>query len=737
MRIKKTLLLLSILTVFVLLFTQCAPETVIVTETVVVKETVEVEKEVEKTVVVEKEVEKTVIVEKEVEVKEIVELVGAIPYPEGVPMLGSEGGVQRYTLDEVMDYKALDEYDQPDWMDAFVANGTLPPVEERLPENPQVVLSAGMSSGAGEYGGTWRDFSACPSEGWNLGAGQTQGWFGINIIYEEALLLSAPLFRYDKVEPWPNLATDWEWSDDGMELTMNLIQGAKWSDGEAFDADDVMFTWEYIILDPNVNSSTSRTSWQIGGEDVELEKVDDYTIKWTFPTAFPVQMLFLMDEYDFAVYPEHVWAQYHPEFSDNDYEQFEKAWPMERLPPVTMGPWVATEYKTDELLVMRRNPYYWKVDENGKQLPYLDEVSFQKGPSGVGRTLSTMAGSADHSNLENPNVFIETLKRQAEPDAHFNVVWGPELLAFGLQMNLSESLGVEDDRDAELRKLFRDQRFRRAVSQAIDRDGVAQAVVRGPFLRPFPGGLLPGATEYDRKSVVYYPYSPETSRKLLTEIGLEDTDGDGIVNWTEGPMAGENLVIELNAGEDAEATGNIAEALVPLMADVGISVNFRPMKGTAMSDDNLAGTWEWHMWRSGQNLAVPYSRIEELGPTTKEWGIHREGDEPRNLLPFEEDLVRIINEFAAERDDAKRKELMFEFNQIWTENVYRVGIVVGRYGLALAKRFQNVPIGCPTFLYHWTWGNASPEQVWVQPEEQIDEIQPGVIPTYASDYLNQ
>ncbi len=142
------------------------------------------------------------------------------------------------------------------------------------------------------------------------------------------------------------------------------------------------------------------------------------------------------------------------------------------------------------------------------------------------------------------------------------------------------------------------------------------------------------------------------------------------------------------------------------------------------------------MWRSGQNLAVPYSRIQELGPTRKEWGIHREGDEPRNMLPFEEELVRIINEFAAERDDAKRKELMFEYNRIWTENVYSIGIVLGRYGLAMAKRFQNIPTGCPTFLYHWTWGNAAPEQVWVMPGEQIDQIQPGVIPTYAEDYLH-
>jgi peptide/nickel transport system substrate-binding protein len=145
-------------------------------------------------------------------------------------------------------YKALDSYSQPEWMDALVASGQLPPVEERLPKEPQVFLASGMSTGLGEYGGIWRDFSACPTEGWNLGAGQTQGWFGINIIYQEALLKSGPIFmRNDAVEPFPNLAKSREWSDDGTELTMELIEGAKWSDGEPFDVSDVMFTWEHLI----------------------------------------------------------------------------------------------------------------------------------------------------------------------------------------------------------------------------------------------------------------------------------------------------------------------------------------------------------------------------------------------------------------------------------------------------------------------------------------------------------
>jgi peptide/nickel transport system substrate-binding protein len=710
------------------------PETII--------QTVEVEKEVQVTIVetveVETEVEVTVIetvevqTEVEVEVEKLVDGVGAIPYPDGAPLTIGRDPV-KYPLEEMIVYKGLDSYSQPEWMDALVADGTLPPVEDRLPKEPQVFLASGMSDGLGEYGGVWRDFSACPSEGWNLGAGQTQGWFGLNIIYQEALLKTGPIFlRSDAVEPFPNLAKDWEWSDDGLELTMNLIEGAKWSDGEDFNAEDVMFTWEHVILDENVNSATSRTTWQIGGEDITLEALDDYTIKWTFPVAKPVQKLFSMDDYNFYVMPEHIWAQYHPAFNaDADYESFQNAWPIDVLPPVTMGPYVAVEYVTDELMVLRRNPYYWKVDEAGKQLPYIDEVVFEKGTSGVGRTLGTMAGSLDHSNLENPGTFIETMKRQAEPDAHFYVEWGPETLGYYLQVNQSETLGVEDERDAAVRELFRNAQFRRALSHAIDRDGVAQAVVRGPFLRAWPGGLFPGSPYYQKESVVYYPYAPDTAKTLLADLGFEDTDGNGTLNWTDGALAGEDLVLSLNANEDQQASVEIAEVLVPLLGEVGIQVNMRPMTSAANREAQLVGDWDMHVFRGDQEWAVPFTRADEIAPVRDEmpaW--HRADAGERNLQDFEQQLVDIANEFALEPDSVKRQEMMFEFNKIFTENAYNIGIVIGSYGLALAKRFKNVPIGTPTFLYQWTWGNVQPDQVWVMPEEQIEQIRPNEIPTY-------
>ena len=662
------------------------------------------------------------------------EVVDPIPYPEGVQL--GENPIVRFPLSELLSYEALDSYSEPAWVTAMVEAGELPPVEERLPENPQVILESGMSTGIGVYGGVWRDFSAVPTAGWNLCAGQTQGWFGINYIYGESLTKSGPMFlRSDNLEPLPNLATDWEWSEDGTQLTMNIIRGAKWSDGAAFGVHDIMFTWEHIINDDNVNSWTTSSTWEIDGEPITLEAVDDDTILWTFPVEFPVQKLFNMDFLDFNICAEHVYAPMHPALNaDSDYDTFETFQVQDELPVATMGPWVPVDYRIDEFMVHRRNPYYWKVDSDGNQLPYLDEVTFEKGASGIGRTLSTLAGSADHTNLENPSTYVEAITRSQEDDAHFRIEWGPETLAFNLQFNLSATLGVEDERDQALRDLFRNQSFRRAIQHAVDGDGIGQAVIRGPFMRGFAAGLVPGSPYFDIDSVVYYPYSPDSAKALLAELGFEDTDGDGVLNWTEGPLAGENLVIALNTSVAAEATGQIGEATILLLQEVGIQINLRPLQGPAADDATVSGRWEMRVNRIGQEFTTSFTRCEDLGPVTDitpDW--HRADGGSRELLDFEVELIEIIGQFCLEPDFETRKELMFRYNQLFTENVYNVGGVVGRYGLGLAKRFNNIPVGAPPYFYQWTWGNVIPEAVWVNPDEQLAQIFPETLPVYSDD----
>ena len=668
------------------------------------------------------------------------ELQGPIPYPDPPEIGVGAEPVKKLPIDQIVTYKALPEYKEEAWVTELVNQGKLPPVKDRLPKEPRVILTSGMADGVGNYGDVGRFFSACPTAGWNIMAGTTAGWFGIEhySFHYQALVDTGPLWRADQdVDPFPLVAKSWEWSDDGTQLTMHLIEGAKWSDGEPFTADDVIFTWEDFISDPNVNSPRKADSFAFGGTPAKLEKVDDYTIKWTFGASKPPQALYYMGMGNFDVMPAHVFKPLHPKYNPAaDYKTFANQPAPQDLPMVTMGPWVPVEYKTDQLLLMRRNPYFYSVDETGQQLPYIDEIQYQKGPSGTGRTLCVMAGGCDQDNLENPSVFVEALKKAAEPDSPNKITWGPETLGYALLINQSADLGVQNDRDTAVRELFRDIRFRRALSQAMDRDGIAQAVMRGPFLRAWAGGLYPGSPVFDKASVVYYPYSADTAKALLAELGFKDTDNNGVLNWTTGSQAGQDLILSMSANQDQLESNSIAEALVNQLGQIGVKINFRSLTSDARNDQVQSGQWDMHVDRMGQVFALPHISYADLAPITKNapsW--HREGDKPRQLQPFEEELVKIVNQFSASSDPAERKQLMSQYNKIFTENLYNIGVFVGRYGENLTKRFKNVSPGLPAFLYDWTEGNIMLEQVWAPVEEQKPQVQPNTVPVYEGSAL--
>lgn len=662
-------------------------------------------------------------------------LQGPIPYPDPPKIDVGGAPINRQPISDIVAYKALPSYSEPAWVTDLVTAGKLPAVKDRLPKEPQVVLKSGMATGIGVYGDVGRFFSACPTAGWNFMAGTTAGWFGIeSYSYNyQGLTKTGPLWRAaTDVEPFPGLAKSWEWSADGTQLTMHLIEGAKWSDGQPFTADDVIFTWEDYIVDPNVNSWIKSDAFKFGGKDATLEKVDDYTIKWTFGGSKPPVALYQMAEQNFDVMPAHIFKPLHPKYnSKTDYKAFANAQAPQDLPQVTMGPWVAVEYKTDQLLVMRRNPYFWKVDETGQQLPYMDEIDYQKGTSGAGRSLCVIAGGCDQDNLENPSVFTEALQKAQDPKATYAISWGPETLGYYMQINQSADLGTKTDADKAMRQLFRDVNFRRALSQAIDRDGIAQSIMRGPFLRAWAGGVYPGAPEFDKSSVVFYPYSVDTSKALLAQFGFKDTDGNGIVNWTTGPLSGQDLTISMFANQDQQEAVNTAEALVNQLGQVGIKVNFRPVTSEVDNNISQSGEWDTRITRGGQEFALPNVRCTAIAPLTKaapSW--HREGTTPRQLQPFEKDLNDIVNKYCVETKPATRKDLLNQYNKVFTQNLYNIGIFVGRYGESLAKRFQNINPGLPAFLYNWTEDADMLEQVWTPAAQQVKQVRPNTIPLY-------
>jgi len=663
-----------------------------------------------------------------------------IAFPDAPPLDLGGAEAKRQPISEIMVYKALPEYSQPAWMDKLVADGKLPAVKDRLPKEPQVMLSGGMKDGPGEYGDLWRGFSACPTAGWNNYAGIQAGWFGIESYStnHSSLVKTGPLFRADQdIDPMPNMAKSWEWSEDGMSLTFKLIEGAKWSDGKPFSADDVMFTWEGYVMDENVNSNRKLAAFKYGDKDTTLEKVDENTVKFTFGAAKPLSVFYNLNEGNFTISPAHILKSLHPKYSEASpkpsYTDFQNAMPPDKLPIATMGPWVPTEYKTDELLVMRRNPYFFKVDETGKQLPYFDEVQYRKGPSGIGRDLCTVAGDCDHTNLENPSSYVNTMTKAQEPTATFSINWGPELLGYGVNFNFAEELGTADDRDKAVRQLSRNLKFRQALSYATDRDGIAQSIMRGPFLRGYAGGIYPGSPVFDQASVVYYPYDPESAKTLLAEIGLKDTNGDGTLEWTEGTQKGQPVVLQILASEDAAETQSVAEALVNQWAAVGIKLNTRIVNSTTSTDLNTTAAWDIAVYRGGQEFALPFTNVNALAPITKtNFNMHREGNTPRKLMDFEQAIIDVVKKYRDTFDAAERAKLMSEYNNLFTKNVYHMGVLSGRYGLGLAKRVKNIPVATPTFLYTWVEDAIMLESLWTPKADQLKENLPDTVPTFGA-----
>ncbi|MCA9890625.1 MAG: ABC transporter substrate-binding protein, partial [Anaerolineae bacterium] len=263
--------------------------------------------------------------------------------------------------------------------------------------------------------------------------------------------------------------------------------------------------------------------------------------------------------------------------------------------------------------------------------------------------------------------------------------------------------------------------------------GIAQSIMRGPFLRGWAGGLYPGSPEFDRESVVYYPFDVASANALLDDMGLMDTDGDGVREWTEGPMAGEPVILQLRVSQDQAETQSVAEALVNQWGAVGIQLNMRIMDSATGTEIDTAGTWDLQVSRMGQEFALPFRNIPAMAPITANgFNPHREGSEPRVLMSFEEDLIDIVQQYRSTFDSAERAALMSEYNQIFTENVYDLGVFVGRYGLGLSNRLQNVTDGTPVFMYQWVEDAILLDTLWTPVDQQLPEIRPNAIPEYGS-----
>lgn len=654
-------------------------------------------------------------------------LVAGLAYADPMPPEKSMSNLQYELLgrNDLWTYKALGSYSEAPFLADMVAAGDLPPVSERLPSEPLVHQTNAMSDGIGEYGGIFRHVIGGRPEGWNWLAGQHQGWGGINMAMQECLVRLGPLWQVkaeDQSGPLPNLAKSWEWNGDKTELTMHLVEGARWSDGDPFDTEDIRFWWEDNVQDENV---TARMPGDGMGAGTTMTVLDDFTFKFGFVEPQGPSRLQSLAYIQGCPGPSHVMKDIHPTYnSDATYESYRTGQPADVLSPVVMGMFVPVVHKIDELVIMRRNPYFWKVDETGQQLPYYNEMHF-KLTTWDDRTTQTVAGTGDFSNMENPGNFVEALKQSQSADSPVKAQFGPRVLSWRIELNFSETRGVEDDVDASLRKLFRNLDFRIALNHALDREAIGQSVARGPFTYPFPGGFSSGSPYYDHDSTVYYPYDAAKANALFDELGLADTDGNGIRNLPDG---GADVEIDMVYANDRTVDRKQIDAVTSMLAEVGLRI----LPSAVEDIDVIAKGGDFNTLLRRQQWVIPTREFclqIPVGATCPDFHLANE-DGSRDLFDFEQDILDAFEVINTTWDPAEGAAAAKAIQKAWTENAYTIGTIQAPAALLINKRIKNAHPGTPVFMFEWAEDGVVRERLWTPASEQLEELLPGTIATY-------
>ncbi|HEX2619199.1 MAG TPA: ABC transporter substrate-binding protein, partial [Phototrophicaceae bacterium] len=444
-------------------------------------------------------------------------------------------------------------YHESPELTAKVTAGELPPVEERLPENPMVVEPV---DSVGVYGGIWH-----------------RAWRGINDFHAFGRIVYDPVLRWprnpsDPIQP--GLADTWSFSEDGKELTLHFRKGLKWSDGEPFTVDDVLFWWEAIENDTNITSAV-HAEWMVGGAPMELEKIDENTIKLKFAAANglaeTVGLAFHGNQWPlgferFGFYaPKHYLEQFHPKYSDTgSYEVFEEKASDYNIDRPVMTAWKITQYEAGTTLVVAdRNPYYWRVDPDGNQLPYIDSVYLHFVDDTAGVNAMGVAGQLSMQARAIDLAQYPVYQQNAEAGNYHMLLW-PQAQASAASLWFNQSYA-----DEKYRTLFQDLRFRKAMSHAIDRDTINQVA--------FLGQGTPQTITVVPDSPLYIPeianidgeYDAAQATALLDEIGLIK-GADGFYTFADGS----ELLLQIETSNTGTGVGDTLELIAQWWNEIGV-----------------------------------------------------------------------------------------------------------------------------------------------------------------------
>jgi peptide/nickel transport system substrate-binding protein len=450
-----------------------------------------------------------------------------------------------------------------------------------------------------------------------------------------------------ELEPW--LAERWESSSDGLRHTLHLRQGLTWSDGTPFTSADVLFTLR-AAHDPKVHSVFAGTL-TAGGQPIHVEAPDPATVVVTFAAPFGPGVRILDG---LPILPRHKLE------AALDAGTFADAWSPTTMPSeiVGMGPFVLREYVPGQRLVFDRNERYWRKTESGDPLPYLDRIVLELVPDQNTELLRLTSGAVDltHSELRQED-FVPA--RRAEKEGRIRLLElgvAPDADAFWFCMK--PELKQKDPRFAFVQK----REFRQAISHAVNREAFAETVFLGEAV-PVWGPITPGNRLWFSPNVPRYPHDVAKARELLKSIGLEDRNGNGVVEDAAGTEARFTIVTQRGVTYYERGTQVLREHA----AQAGIAFDVVQLEIGALVQRVESCDYEAIYMRPLFTDIDPAGNLDywlSSGPTHL-WNMSQK----KPATEWEARMDTLMAEQARAIDPERRRELFNEVQTLFAENV--------------------------------------------------------------------
>lgn len=460
---------------------------------------------------------------------------------------------------------------------------TLPPPEDAIVHQLGIEGTPYEELEVGRPGGEIHFATYSDPSGWNP------------VVTAEAAIAQACSFflrglihQYGTTETlYGELARSWEVSEEGLQITFHLRRGLVWSDGAPFTADDVLFTYNDLHLNEDVDSGMRRGLRLPSGEFPTIEKLDDHTILVTSPETYRP----LLHYFGVFIMPKHKLAPFVHKLNPNvPPGTFNEMWrmdtPSEEI--VGLGPFLLESHVQGQRIVFRRNPHFYHFDQAGNRLPYLDRIVLDIHQNLDVTLLQFLNGQVDAVRLRGEDLPLVKPKEVAKG---FTVYDG------GLDSGQRFFAVNQDAQDERLRSLFRKLEFRQAIAHALDRETIINLVYMGqaipvwspvPIRSPFYAGRETYAGPITDEDAVIYEFDLEKAAVLLDECGIFDTDGDGIREFEDGTP----VQFTLNLAVESTSWSESALIYAADLEKIGLRMVLDAAAWNALVTSLFTGNWE-------------------------------------------------------------------------------------------------------------------------------------------------